>query len=156
MINNLATYRKLNSANGWQDFVIDSKNKLYSAAGQQGICPSPNLNDYSVGLTQGHWCLMMLIEDGGANDDDSAANGTIVDPGSISEPLQAASLVMANIGNVVEGSSFNLTASVTRNGNEIVSYLWQQTGGPAATIANATVIQSPFCPKAGRAASASA
>ena len=60
------------------------------------------------------------------------------DPGSISEPLQAASLVMANIGNVVEGSSFNLTASVTRNGNEIVSYLWQQTGGPAATIANAT------------------
>ncbi len=79
-----AIYRKLHSQYGWQDFTVDSKNKLYSAAGKAGVCPSPNDASYQEGLTTGHWCLMMLIEDGGANDTDGEANGTIVDPGGIS------------------------------------------------------------------------
>jgi hypothetical protein len=78
-----ASYRKLHPDHGWQDFIIDSNNKLYSAAGQAGVCPSPGNIDYQPGLTEGHFCLMMLIQDGGENDADGIANGTIVDPGGI-------------------------------------------------------------------------
>lgn len=137
-----SVYRKLHAINGWQNFVIDGKNKLYSAPGESGICPSANLSNYSLGLTQGHWCLMMLIEDGGANDSDNLANATIVDPGSISEAISPATMSINSIANVIEGNSFNLTASISSNGNDIVSYLWQQTSGPNATITNANQLNA--------------
>jgi hypothetical protein len=78
-----ATYRKLNSTNGWQDFVIDANNQLYSTLGEAGVCPSPGDATYQDGLTEGHYCLMMLIQDGGDNDADGQANGTVVDPGGL-------------------------------------------------------------------------
>ncbi|WP_197479501.1 carboxypeptidase regulatory-like domain-containing protein, partial [Oleiphilus sp. HI0132] len=86
-----AVYRKLDPIYGWQNFELDSNNQLYSSAGEPGICPSPGSTAYQPGLTQGHNCLMMLIEDGGANDADGQANGTVLDPGGVaslvSEPV---------------------------------------------------------------------
>ncbi|WP_444995301.1 fibronectin type III domain-containing protein [Aliikangiella sp. IMCC44359] len=137
-----AVYRKLDPVNGWQDFVVDSKNKLYSAAGAQGVCPSPGALDYQLGLAAGHWCVMMLIEDGGANDSDGTANGTVVDPGSVSETITPATIEIPAINSIEEGGSFNLTAIVTENGNQIISYLWQQTGGTTVPITNATQLNA--------------
>ncbi len=79
-----AIYRKLMPTVGWMDFVLDSKNKIHSAAGSDGYCPSPNSDEYTEGLTAGHWCVQLTIEDGGPNDGDGIANGTVVDPGGVS------------------------------------------------------------------------
>ncbi|GAA3952615.1 ubiquitin-like protein [Allohahella marinimesophila] len=75
-------YRKL-IGNEWQTFVEDAYNHLASAAGEQGVCPAPGADDYTSGLTAGHWCVQLTIEDGGPNDADELINGTIVDPGGI-------------------------------------------------------------------------
>jgi len=84
-----ASYRKLNPTYGWQDFEIDANNQLYSTAGEAGVCPSPGDTAYQTGLTEGHYCLMMLIQDGGANDADGLANGTVVDPGGVATAVPA-------------------------------------------------------------------
>ncbi len=84
-----ATYRKLHPVYGWQNFTIDANNQLYSSAGEAGVCPSPGDAAYQEGLTEGHYCLMMLIQDGGANDADGQANGTVVDPGGVAQPAPA-------------------------------------------------------------------
>ncbi|WP_211235806.1 putative Ig domain-containing protein [Psychromonas aquimarina] len=78
-----AVYRKYISGTGWIDFVEDSNNALYSAKGADGYCPPPSSNAYTQGLTAGDWCVRLTIEDGGANDDDGKANGTIVDPSGV-------------------------------------------------------------------------
>ena len=78
-----ALYRKYNAASGWQSFSEDADNKLRSTAGQAGYCPPPQSDLWTEGLTEGHWCVQLTIVDGGANDDDGIANGTIVDPGGV-------------------------------------------------------------------------
>ncbi|YCO04958.1 choice-of-anchor U domain-containing protein [Vibrio sp. VNB-15] len=35
------------------------------------------------GLNEGHWCVQVTIKDGGPNDDDNIANGTIIDPSGV-------------------------------------------------------------------------
>ncbi len=75
-------YRKM-MPTGWQDFIVDGKNALASAAGSDGNCPPPGDNAYSIGLTTGHKCLQLLLEDGGPNDADGVADGVITDPGSV-------------------------------------------------------------------------
>ena len=81
-----AVYRKLVSS-GWQDFVEDANNSLASAPGAVGFCPSPGDATYTSGLTEGHWCVQMSIEDGGPNDADGRANKTISDPGGVAQVL---------------------------------------------------------------------
>ncbi|HEY5601852.1 MAG TPA: fibronectin type III domain-containing protein, partial [Gammaproteobacteria bacterium] len=85
-----AVYRKL-TASGWQDFVIDANNNVASAAGGEGYCPSPGDSVYTSGLTEGHWCVQLTIEDGGPNDADGAADQQVKDPGgvglAIAQPL---------------------------------------------------------------------
>ncbi|PCK07792.1 MAG: hypothetical protein COA42_12470 [Alteromonadaceae bacterium] len=77
-----ALYRKYN--NGvWIDFVIDDNNQLFSTIGESGYCPPPESAEWELGLTEGHWCVQLSIEDGGPNDDDGEANGAIVDPGGV-------------------------------------------------------------------------
>ncbi|MGX5175227.1 fibronectin type III domain-containing protein [Aliikangiella sp. IMCC44653] len=132
-----AVYRKLNFENGWQDYVLDENNQLYSAPGAPGICPSPGSANYQPGLNEGHWCAMLLIQDGGPNDSDGIANGSVVDPGGISQMIAPATLALTPVASLEEGGSFNLAGSVTENGNDIVAYLWQQTAGSSATISNA-------------------
>ncbi|MDB2664733.1 DUF5011 domain-containing protein, partial [Porticoccaceae bacterium] len=79
-----ATYRKYMGDNlGWQDFVEDSANELRSTYAEQGACPAASADNYSAGLVAGHNCVFLLIEDGGPNDVDGEANGTLVDPGGV-------------------------------------------------------------------------
>ena len=90
-----AVYRKYSGTNGWGTFVEDADNQLHSAAGEQGICPPPASVQWSPGLTEGHWCVQLTIEDGGPNDDDGLANGTIVDPGGVSVLLTGNTMPVA-------------------------------------------------------------
>jgi len=78
-----SVYRKYNSEFGWQDFVEDSENAVFSAPGSPGACPTPNDESYRIGLNAGEYCVQLVIEDGGPNDDDGVANGIISDPGGI-------------------------------------------------------------------------
>jgi len=79
-----ASYRKHITGIGWSDFSEDANNQLFSATGADGYCPPPSSGDYVQGLNAGDWCVRLTIEDGGPNDNDGIANGTIVDPGGIS------------------------------------------------------------------------
>ncbi len=80
-------YRKFRRENGWGFFVEDSNNSMWSTQGEPGYCPPPNTSatqtQWTPGLTQGHWCVQLVVEDGGPNDDDNLINGTIVDPGGV-------------------------------------------------------------------------
>ena len=78
-----AIYRKLTSDNGWGEFAVDTNNYYSSAAGEIGYCPAPNDDSWTLGLTAGHWCVQLTIEDGGLNDDDGIANSRIVDPSGV-------------------------------------------------------------------------
>jgi hypothetical protein len=79
-----ALYRKYMGDNlGWQTFVEDSANEVRSTYAEQGACPAASADNYSAGLIAGHNCVFLLIEDGGPNDVDGEANGTLVDPGGV-------------------------------------------------------------------------
>ena len=54
-----------------------------SAAGDPGVCPAAGSASYADGLTAGHHCVQLVVEDGGANDADGLANGVIRDPGGV-------------------------------------------------------------------------
>ena len=77
-----AVYRKLRSGQ-WSNFIEDENNIIRSTAGQPGYCPPPNHPSWTPGLSLGHWCVQLTIQDGGANDADNLINSTIVDPGGI-------------------------------------------------------------------------
>ncbi|WP_269800915.1 InlB B-repeat-containing protein [Aliidiomarina celeris] len=75
-------YRKY--LNGeWAAFVENERNALFSAVGEPGICPPPASAAWQPGLQEGHYCVQLYIEDGGPNDADGVANGTVVDPGGV-------------------------------------------------------------------------
>ncbi|SNY49496.1 autotransporter-associated beta strand repeat-containing protein [Arsukibacterium tuosuense] len=78
-----AVYRKFQRGN-WVSFITDANNALHSAAGNPGYCPPPGAADWQPGLTAGHWCVQLTIEDGGPNDDDGLVNAAVVDPGGVS------------------------------------------------------------------------
>ena len=78
--------RKYHSTNGWQDFVVDENNTIESAISSDGNCPTDGSLNYLVGVQAGTTCLRLTIQDGGLNDADGIANGTIVDPLAIATP----------------------------------------------------------------------
>lgn len=78
-----AVYRKYKPNIGWVEFVSDSNNYVSSTSGERGFCPPPADSSWEKGLTAGHWCVQVTIEDGGANDDDGMANNTIIDPSGV-------------------------------------------------------------------------
>jgi len=78
-----AVYRKFQRG-AWVSFVVDANNALHSAAGNPGYCPPPGSSEWTPGLTAGHMCVQLTIEDGGPNDDDGLVNSAIVDPGVVS------------------------------------------------------------------------
>lgn len=78
-----AVYRKFTTENNWQDFTLDANNAIATSITVNGVCPPPQSELYEDGLIIGHVCLRLLIEDGGANDNDGIANGVIDDPGGI-------------------------------------------------------------------------
>ena len=84
-----ASYRKFTPTNGWVEFVVDVNNQLASSQGSFGFCPPPGDASWTIGLNEDHWCVQLTIEDGGPNDDDGLANGSIVDPGGVGVFLTA-------------------------------------------------------------------
>lgn len=80
-----ARYRKYQPDTGWQDFVLDNNNGIQSAPGMLGYCPPAGDGVYADGLTEGHYCVQLIIEDGGLNDADDTADGRILDPGGITD-----------------------------------------------------------------------
>ncbi|MEH6446410.1 MAG: Ig-like domain-containing protein [Oceanospirillaceae bacterium] len=89
-----AVYRKF-VRGSWQDFVSNASNEVMSTAGNSGYCPPPGAAEWQPGLIEGHWCVQLTIEDGGPNDDDGIANGTIVDPGGVAVMLNDNALPLA-------------------------------------------------------------
>lgn len=81
-------YRKYQSDSGWFGFVEDANNTVASAAGSSQGCPPPGDDSYEPGLTQGHFCVQLTIEDGGPNDADAdlGPNGIIKDPSGVATP----------------------------------------------------------------------
>lgn len=80
--------RKFVPDTGWRNFVEDENNVVDSAAGGPGSCPAPHDSGWQQGLTPGHNCVRLSIEDGGPNDGDRAAgpNGVIRDPSGVGTP----------------------------------------------------------------------
>ncbi|WP_206483423.1 Ig-like domain-containing protein [Thalassotalea sp. G2M2-11] len=78
-----AVYRKFSTMKEWFTFIEDEKNLIHSASGERGFCPPPGGDIWEPGLIAGYWCVQLTIEDGGPNDEDRQANGTIVDPGGV-------------------------------------------------------------------------
>ncbi len=81
-----AVYRK-HMAGAWQDFVLGTNDALASAPGGGGACPAPGDSAYSFGLHEGDGCLQLTLQDGGPNDADGQANGTISDPSGLAVPV---------------------------------------------------------------------
>jgi len=81
-----SAYRKLRTGL-WQDFVVDTRNSISTAPGSTGACPSPGDPHYVEGLNAGDDCIQLRIEDGGPNDGDGLADGTIRDPGGLAVPV---------------------------------------------------------------------
>ncbi|MEX2495778.1 MAG: Calx-beta domain-containing protein [Woeseia sp.] len=81
-------YRKYLPDRGWGAFVEDSDNAIASASGSNGECPAPNADAWEPGLSPGHNCVQLTIEDGGPNDGDAGEgpNGIIKDPGGVATP----------------------------------------------------------------------
>lgn len=79
--------RKFLPGTGWRSFVEDENNAVDSAAGSGGSCPAPGDSGWQPGLTPGHSCVRLTIEDGGPNDGDGQApNGVIRDPSGVGTP----------------------------------------------------------------------
>ncbi|WP_019602070.1 tandem-95 repeat protein [Teredinibacter turnerae] len=77
-----ALYRKFQNGE-WRTFIEDANNLLHSTAGTEGFCPPPGDSAWQPGLTEGHWCVQLTIEDGGPNDADGEVNGSVSDPGAV-------------------------------------------------------------------------
>ena len=79
-----AVLRKFIDANvGWQAFVENATNAVSSATAASGTCPESGSASYTAGLAVGATCIQLMIEDGGPNDADGAADGTVTDPSGI-------------------------------------------------------------------------
>lgn len=89
-----AVYRKYYKDTGWTDFVINENNKIHSSLKVAGICPEPGSSSYTTGLTVGHQCVQLTIQDGGPNDADGLLNAEIKDPGGIM--LSSAKVISKN------------------------------------------------------------
>ncbi|MGR5149821.1 Ig-like domain-containing protein, partial [Photobacterium alginatilyticum] len=126
-----AVYRKYKDGLGWVDFVEDADNSLASAQGEAGYCPPPGDASWTQGLIEGYWCVQLTIQDGGPNDDDGVANGSVVDPGGVAAKATSNTIPKA-LGD---------TVSVSRNGHIMIDALANDSDadGHALTIANATV-----------------
>lgn len=82
-----AVYRKFLGGE-WVTFVEDADNRLQSAEGEPGYCPPVGADEWEDGLTEGHHCVQLTIEDGGPNDADGLVNASIADPGAVSRPVE--------------------------------------------------------------------
>ena len=110
-----AVYRKYSAPGGWVDFVENATNGLSSTMAVEGVCPELGSDAYTLGLTAGDNCLALLVEDGGPNDADGVANGTLVDSGGIAikyigTPSDSSEITLSSAQLTADGSA---SATVT-------------------------------------------
>lgn len=97
----------------WQDFIEDDNNKILTANKSNSNCPDPsNIDSYTNTLAKGDECLLIKIKDGGANDYDGVANGTIrlmgavfITTDSFADESQASGIFTGNTDSTQEGSN---------------------------------------------------
>jgi MYXO-CTERM domain-containing protein len=77
---------------------MDPLNAIASASAVDGACPGLDSDAYVSGVNAGDNCLRLTIEDGGPNDVDMTANGTVVDPGGIASFGDGTAPVITLIG----------------------------------------------------------
>ena len=103
-----------------KDFITDSKNKIFTAKSfSKGVCPIPRSNRYKEGLNIGDDCIELLIEDGGANDQDGEINGEVLDPNAIVEKEEKQAGTNgggSNGGDSGNGSSASTSSSSSSSG----------------------------------------
>ncbi len=114
-----AIYRKYTPSKGWFEFVVDENNGYSSTLGDKGYCPAPEDNGWTAGLTEGHWCVKITLEDGGPNDDDGEANGSIVDPGGVGVWLSSNSLPDAQNESAETAWNTAITIDVLANDTDV-------------------------------------
>ncbi|WP_322790569.1 choice-of-anchor U domain-containing protein, partial [Thalassotalea loyana] len=141
-----AVYRKYSVSTGWYNFVEDENNTISSAVfDDSGNCPVARSTAYSQvsaqGLVEGNNCIQLIIQDGGPNDADGMANGSIEDPGALTtqrvetEPNIAPDVIIeAHQVEVIEGNSISISAIGNDDNNDPLTYLWEQISGPAVSI----------------------
>jgi len=113
-----AVYRKQRSDGTWTNFAEDSHNQLWSTQGESGFCPPPGDEKWQAGLQQGYWCVQLVMTDGGPNDADDTANGTIVDPGGVAVLLDNNQLPQAKDDQVETRINTTISINVLANDND--------------------------------------
>lgn len=131
-----AVYRKLINGD-WQNFVIVDGNEVLSTQGEPGFCPPPGSNEWTTGLSEGDWCVQLRIVDGGPNDDDGVANGSIVDPGGVAVPTTGNNAPIANADAVTIMAEESVVIDVIANDEDIDNDTLTITG---ATVDFGTVV----------------
>ena len=129
-----SVYRKYDGEFGWFDFVVDSKNAISTATSDEfGQCPPLGSSAYRRGLNAEDNCIQLRIEDGGPNDSDKQANGTISDPGAVFVEVanQAPVINLPSQYYVNEQTQVIIDASNTTDEElDPLSFTWQQVSGP--------------------------
>ena len=117
-------YRKFMTNTGWFNFVVNQNNRVMSAPGIEGVCPAPNDVSYVVGMIPGSWCIQLTLEDGGPNDADLQANGSIVDPSGVATTIATVPPVLSSMSAVTltednGGTSVDLFQYVTDTDSQL-------------------------------------
>ncbi len=103
--------------NQWRDFDTSNGNGIMSAPlAAGGSCAQLAPGAFRTGLTEGDECLKLTIVDGGVNDADGLANGTVVDPSGVSGASTVTTVIPGTVGdpNTGGGCTVGNPASVTR------------------------------------------
>jgi hypothetical protein len=107
----------MGETDGWQAFVENATNAISSATAASGTCPEPGSASYTDGLIVGATCVQLMIEDGGPNDADGAADGTVTDPSGIATlyfgPPSTDSTISINVVELQAGGSQTGQITVT-------------------------------------------
>ncbi|WP_231105489.1 Ig-like domain-containing protein [Pseudoalteromonas luteoviolacea] len=125
-----AVYRKL-KGDRWVDFAVDGQNRIFSSLGEPGYCAPPGNDVWQEGLAEGHWCVKLQIVDGGPNDDDGIANGSIIDPGGVAVINTGNNLPVAISDEITVGAGQAIQIDVLANDSDV--------DGDTLTITSATV-----------------
>lgn len=93
-----AAIRKYNADSGWQGFVVDANNQVETSISADGNCPVDGSITYQAGVQTGATCLRLTIQDGGPNDADGLANGSIEDPVAVTTASSSSSSSSSSSG----------------------------------------------------------
>ena len=90
---------------GWQNFVENAENILFSAQAVNGACPEPASRLYDYGLQPGSNCMQVYIQDGGPNDADGRTDGIVTDPAGIAVFNKKIDENISNANEISDGQS---------------------------------------------------